>query len=248
MKPNEINLSPSFLSKVYEKGYDYAVGEKLGMFPREDTQAMSDGRLIHALIAEKLGGEKAKIAISPYDNYRTKEARTWRDSQPDDTFILTEEKLKTINEVAERAVNHPVIKPQLENVKVEQIIEKQVNGFNVKGIIDVEIIKPDSKDVIDWKFVSGMNFDGFTKKALYMNYDLQAATYKFLADATLVSFVTIESQPPYRIKVHECNESFLQSGADKFNTAFKILKQAKWRQPNFDIEEVGELMSWEHLG
>ena len=29
-----INLSPSFLSKLYDKGYDYAVGEKLGLIKR----------------------------------------------------------------------------------------------------------------------------------------------------------------------------------------------------------------------
>ena len=86
MKP--INLSPSFLSKLYNKGYDYAVGEKLGLI-KKDTKSMSDGRLIHSLIAERLGGEQTKIAITPFDSFRTKEAREWRDSQPDDTQFVS---------------------------------------------------------------------------------------------------------------------------------------------------------------
>ena len=54
-----INLSPSFLSKLYDKGYDYAVGEKLGLI-KKDTKSMSDGRLIHSLIAERLAGEPSR--------------------------------------------------------------------------------------------------------------------------------------------------------------------------------------------
>ena len=112
-----INLSPSFLSKLYDKGYDYAVGEKLGLI-KKDTKSMSDGRLIHSLIAERLGGEPARIAITPFDSFRTKEAREWRDSQPDDTPIVTEEKIEGLNKIVDRVVNHEQIKPFLEDCSV----------------------------------------------------------------------------------------------------------------------------------
>lgn len=247
MKPNEINLSPTFLSKVYEKGYDYAVGEKLGLFPRKDTTAMSDGRLFHELIAEKLGGEKAKTVSSPYDNYRTKEARDWRDNQPDDVFIVSEERLNNLNQIADRAINHPKIKPLLEfPCATELMIEKPVNGFNIKGVLDVVSVVGEKKNVIDWKFVSSLVFDSFPKKALYMNYDLQASVYDYLTEATHVYFGVIENEAPHRIKLFWCDQSFLESGADKFNKAVTIIKNAKWRQPSFDILEVGELMDWNH--
>lgn len=242
----KINLSPSFLIKVYEKGYDYAVGEKLGLFPKEDTSSMSDGRLLHALISQKLGGEKAKIAISPYDSFRTNESKQWRDSQPDDTFIVKQSKIDQLNKIVDRVVNHPNIKKLLVNCRTESIVEKEVNGHNVKGIIDVCTKDNESTTVIDWKFVSSIVFDSFNKKALSMNYDLQASVYDFLESATSVYFGVIENQAPYRIKLFYCDSTFLESGANKFNKAFKILDEAKCREPNFDIEEIGTLMSWEN--
>lgn len=242
-----INLSPSFLIKVYEKGYDYAVGEKLGLFPKKDTSSMSDGRLIHSLISERLGGEKAKIAISTYDSFRTKEAKEWRDKQPDDTIIVKEEKIEELNKIVDRVINHPRIKPFLEvPCATELIVEKETNGHNVKGVLDVVSSDNEATNIIDWKFVSSIVFDSFDKKALHMHYDLQAAVYDFLTDATNVYFGVIENETPHRIKLYHCDSTFLESGANKFNKAFKILDVAKGREPNFDINEIGELMSWEN--
>ena len=246
MKP--INLSPSFLTKVYDKGYDYAVGEKIGLFPKADTSAMSDGRLIHALISERLGGEKAKIAVQVYDSFRTKEARDWRDNQPDDTFIVKEEKLENLNKIVDRVVNHPRIKKYLElPCASELVVEKEVNGNNVKGVLDVVADDNESKTVIDWKFVSSQVFDSFDKKSLHMHYDLQAAVYDFLVEPTNVYFGLIESEAPHRIRLMHCDSSFLESGAIKFDKVFKIIKEANWREPTFDIDDVGELMSWENI-
>lgn len=245
MKP--LNLSPSFLIKIYEKGYDYAVGEKLGLFPKESTAAMGDGRLIHELLSERLGGEAAKFVVSPYDNFRTNEAKQWRDSIPDDTAIVNDEKIGHLNGIVDRVMNHPKIKPFLEvPCQTELIVEKKVNVHNIKGILDVVSSDNEATNVIDWKFVSSLVFDSFDKKALYQHYDLQAATYDFLTNATNIYFVAIENQAPYRIRLFHCDKSFLDSGADKFDKAFKIIEMEKWRQPNFDIDNVGELMSWEH--
>lgn len=236
-----INLSPSFLSKVYERGYDYAVAEKLGMIEK-DTKSMSDGRLMHEIIAEKLGGAKAKVVMQEFDNFRTKAAREWRDSQPDDVFIVTAEKLELFNSIADRVIAHPVVKELLGRgeVKVENIIEKEVGGYNVKGIIDA-LVLGDKKTSVDWKFVATQVFDDFARKAYYQHYDLQGATYDFLEEPAEQYFVTIENEAPHRIQVHKCSESFLIGGATKFMDALNIVKTAGWREPTFDIAEVNEL-------
>ena len=244
-KIESINLSPSFLSTLIKNGYDYAVAQKLDLIPRLPTQSMQNGKLLHALISEKLGVKTDDWVVSPYDSFRTKEARDWRDSQPDNVIIVKQETIEKFSKIAERVVNHPRVKPMLEGVKPEQVVEKKVNGFNVKGILDV-LTAYNGTTVIDWKFVSSKNFDNFTREALYSNYDLQAAVYDFLVSATHVYFVAIESEAPHRIKVFYCDPSFLESGADKFNKAFDILKQANWREPTFDIDEVTNLVAWGH--
>lgn len=241
----KINLSPSFLLRVYDKGYDYAVGEKLGLFPRVSTPAMANGRMIHALIAERLGGEKAEIAINPYDSYRTKAAKEWRDSQPDSVEITTAENLENMNKIVDRLVNHEKLKPLIEGeCHTEMSVSKDVNGNTVKGVLDLVSINGEAKSVIDWKFISSQVFDSFDKKALHNHYDLQAAIYDFLVEPTHVYFVAIENEVPNRIKLFYCDPSFLDSGAEKFDKTFKILQEANWREPRFNIEEVGTLMSW----
>ena len=240
MKP--INLSPSFLSKLYNKGYDYAVGEKLGLI-KKDTKSMSDGRLIHSLIAERLGGEQTKIAITPFDSFRTKEAREWRDSQPDDTQIVSEEKIDSLNKIVDRVINHEQIKPFLEDCEVEKTITKKVNQFTVKGIVDV-LSKHTGGTWIDWKFISSKNFDRFKKEALYSHYDLQASVYDFLTEVPHGYFVAIENEAPHRIKMFHCDITFLEDGANKFDKAFKILEKENWREVSFDIQEVDDLIGW----
>lgn len=250
-KINPINLSPSFLSTLLKSGYDLAVAQKIGGGELElpNTPAMNAGKAVHSFISEAYGGKQDEIAISPYDTFRTKEAREWRDSQPDNIIILKQEEADVYLKIAQRVKNHAGVKKILDGAKLspEKTITKKVNGYTVKGIIDIVAIKGDVVDVIDWKFVSSQVFDDFSKKALWNNYDLQASVYDFLETATHVYFVVIENEAPYRIKVWNCDLSFLESGADKFNKALKIIKEENWRQVNFDIEEQGELLSWEHI-
>lgn len=246
----KINISPSFLIKVYEKGYDYAVAEKLGLINKPNTSSMDDGKLLHAMLSEALGGDKAKIAISPFDSFRTKEAKEWRDNQSDDTAIITIQRKELLDRIVKRVLDHKNIKPFYNNVTslaiTEKVCEKVVNGHNIKGILDLIAVEPESKSVIDWKFVSSQVFDAFDKKALYQHYDLQAAVYDYLEEPTNIYFCAIENEVPYRIKLFHCDPSFLESGAEKFDKTFKILETEKWREPTFDIDEVGELISWNH--
>jgi len=243
-KITPINLSPSFLARMYEQGYDYAVGEKLGLI-KKDSQAMSDGRLIHELLAERLGGEPVKFAVNPYDSFRTKLAREWRDAIPDDTAIVSQEKIEEMSKVVDRVLDHPVIKEYFKGeITPEVTIEKKVEGYNIKGILDVVVKGEITTAVYDWKFINSRSFDKFTREAIYSNYDLQASVYDYLSEANNVYFVAIESEVPHRIKVYHCDPSFLEHGADKFNKVLKIIKEANWRAPNFDIPEVGELTDW----
>lgn len=241
----QINLSPSFLSKVLSKGYDYAVAEKLGMIAK-DNDAMSAGKALHSFLSGSFGGVIEDIAISPYSSFRTKEAREWRDSQPDRTIIIKEDEAELYKTIVDRVKNHPEVKKLLEGAKIEpeKRVEKKVNGYTVKGFLDLVATKGEAKDILDWKFVSSQVFDDFGRKALWQHYDLQASVYDFLTNATHIFFVVIENEAPHRIMVWHCDSSVLESGADKFDKALKILNKEKWREPTFDILGVYDLKAW----
>ncbi len=243
-----INLSPTFLSKVYSKGYNYAVGEKLGMFESPDNKGMDDGRLMHKIIASHITGtELEDIAISPYDNYRTKEAQEWRDSQPDNVSIVSQESLDSLQAIVDRLLVHPqMLSFPTDEIVAEVTRENKIKEHNVKGIIDFIARDEEQKIVVDWKFVSTTVFDGFEHKSRIMNYDLQAAMYDYLEQPTHVYFGVIENGAPYRIKFYWCDQSFLDSGAEKFNKAFKEFDGEHGRVPDFNIRDVGTLMGWQN--
>lgn len=243
-KIEPINLSPSFLSSILKYGYDYAVGEKLGLI-QKDTESMSDGRLMHALIAERFGHEPAKVVVSPFKDFRTNAAKAWRDSQPDDVTIMKDSELNKFNDIADRVINHPEIKKLLKgNIEVEKKCENKVSEFNVKGILDLIATDGEYKIVIDWKYCSSKVFDDFAKKALYSNYDLQATVYDFLEKPTQIYFAAIENEAPHRIRLWHCDLSVYEQGAAKFDKALKIIKENDWRQPTFDIVGVDEIKAW----
>lgn len=244
-KIDPINISPSFLSKILSKGYDYAVAEKLGMI-KKDTASMNAGKALHSFISGAFGGKQDEIAISPYENYRTKEAREWRDNTPDNVIIVSQTEADLYQKLAERVKFHPEVMMILDdvNIETEKTVERNVNGFNVKGVLDIVATKDQVVDVIDWKFVGPQVFDDFARKSLWQNYDLQASTYDFLTNATHIYFVTIENESPYRIKVWHCSPDMLESGADKFDRALKIIKEQDWREPTFDIMGVEDIKAW----
>lgn len=244
-KIDPINLSPSFLGKVLSKGYDYATAEKLGLIKKE-TKSMSDGKVMHSFLSAAFGGKQEDIAISPYENYRTKEARNWRDSQPDNTLIISQAQADLFAELTERVKNHPEVKKILDgaSIETELLAERKIKEWNVKGILDLFAQKDGMSIVIDHKYVNSKTFDDFERKSRYDNYDLQASVYDFLKNATHIYFVVIESEAPHRIKVCYASPSYLESGGVKFDKALNIIKAEGWRSPSFDLQGVEELKDW----
>lgn len=239
-----INLSPSFLSKVLKSGYDLSVGEKLGLVEKE-TASMSEGKIMHSYLSGVYGGKVEKVAISPFSDFRTKEARAWRDQQPDDTFIIKEEQAEKFQKIAERVKAHPEMVKLIGDSKVEteKRVVKKVGDYTLKGFVD---LITDTNIVFDFKYLNTKNFDNFHKFALWEHYDMQAAIYDTIVGSTNVYFVVIESEAPHRIKVWQVSLSAFESGGDKFNRAMMIIKQENWRSPTFDIQGVSELQDWSY--
>ena len=244
-----INLSPSFLGRVLSKGYDYAVAEKLELFSKKDTSAMSEGKALHAYIAKSLGGVNSELVLCPYSDFRKKEAREWRDLQDKDAVIVMPDKVAVYEDIVQRLLQIDLIRDKYKTAKYEDVIVQKYGDLNVKGVLDFYARKS-SKDeddktiVIDWKYVSSQSFDDFGKKATYMHYDLQAYIYRQLVGADDVYFCTIENEAPYRIKLWSTDMLFLQNGEYKFDNVLKIIQGSRWRYPSFNIPEVGTLTSY----
>jgi len=111
--------------------------------PSEPSPAMALGTLTHALIL----GQEPSAVVSPYPDFRTKEAREWRDSQVLD--VVTADVWAAAEAMAEAVHAHPVAAGLLGQMgEPEVVVTGEHRGAALKGRIDY---LPASGPVIDIK-------------------------------------------------------------------------------------------------
>lgn len=242
--------SYSQMKVILDSGIDYAVAQKQGLFKPTFGKAVDLGQLVHYKI---LGGSKEIFAFSPYDNFRTKEAQTWRDQQlANDLYIITKEQSDEADKIVENILNHPHHKKYIGNPKAlyEQELFATVNGVKLRGKADVILHDKESAQVIDLKTTA--QFDKFFKNALWSHYDLQSSTYGLVAasslkiDKSLVQpvFCVAETVEPYRVQYMTAGFEFIESGDNKLHKCLEAIKEFGDRKPTFLLEEIKELGDW----
>ena len=70
--------SYSQMKLIIDSGIDYAVAAKRGMLPGPCSKAIDLGELAHMFV---LGGDAEIFVVTPYSDFRTKEARDWKAEQ-----------------------------------------------------------------------------------------------------------------------------------------------------------------------
>ena len=244
--------SYSQMKVILDSGIDYAVAKKNKLLPAAESKAIDIGSLVHQFV---LGGDD-KYAVSPYDNYRTKEAQEWKKEQlAAGKIVLTEAEEAMIGEIAENIKNHPYSKEYLFGKGVQHEVEMDATlaGVPVRGKADALKISKgrDFVTVVDLKTTA--QFDAFKYRVFRNHYDLQCATYSVIAAATqginlqsdmdFVKYVfcVAETVPPYRVQYMCVNQEFVNHGIDKLNACLTAIKDFGDKQPNFLIEDWVEL-------
>lgn len=238
--------SYSSLKVILDSGIDYAVGLKNGTFQKNIGSAADLGQYIHYLV---LGGENDFI-VSPYRDYRTAEARNWKNEQIDSGMtIINIDDYNIAKLIAKNIKNHPNCKNLVvgESIKHEvELLAKTTDGISLKGKADAIHYKKNGKpdQLCDIKTTS--QFDQFFKKAQYNHYDLQAAIYTMISGISESEywFVVAETVEPYRVQVMHATQEFVESGERKLRKCIdEVIKFNKRsdKTPNFLIEEIKEL-------
>lgn len=152
--------------------------------------AFAFGKALHALVLEGEEAFKNLVVESPFDNFRTKDAQSWRDEQlAAGKAILTEDEIQSNYQMAALMLNHPELKGiQSGLTEVGIIWEKEGITFRAK----FDSLLPSFS--IDLKTYTGNNTQGRNPKdtalrAIAMrNYDVQRAHYQE-AREVLIDFV-----------------------------------------------------------
>lgn len=242
--------SYSDMKVICDSGIDYAVARKRGMIPQPSSKSIDLGQLAHMFV---LGGDPDAFIVSPYTDFRTKEARNWRDEALEACkTIVTKEQYNNISSIVDNIEAHPMSQKLLKTKEAMHEVEMyaKVNSVKLRGKADA-IVKTDTGLVIaDVKTTA--QFDEWKYKTMRRHYDLQAAVYSLLAAKaqgvelamTNFYFCVAETLPPYRVQYHIAGLPFLESGERKLADCLEKIKAFGKREPNFIVEEVNELGDW----
>lgn len=242
--------SYSQMKLIPDSGIDYAVAAKRGMLPKPASKSIDLGQLAHMFI---LGGDPDAFIVSPYTDFRTKEARNWRDEALDACkTIVTKEQYETIGAIVDNIELHPRSKELLKGKNVQHEVEMyaKLNGIDLRGKADAILQDGDNLIITDIKTTA--QFDEWKYKAMRRHYDLQAAVYSMIAGESLkvdrnkvqFYFCVVETVFPYRVQYHYASLPFLESGERKLAKCLEEIKKFGDKEPNFLIEEVNELGDW----
>jgi hypothetical protein len=242
VKPNYHNRpewSYSQMKEILAHGIDYAVAKKQGLIEQKLGRAVDIGTLTHQYL---LGGED-EFVVKKFADYRTKEAREWRDAQTKP--IISEEEFEVICRVAEQVKAHPHSKELLlgKGFKYEVELYATVDGIEIRGKADAVKLNEEGKPKIITDLKTTALFDDFKKKSHWDHYDLQAAVYTLLSSTETIQyyFCVAETVEPYRVQYMHAEMGFLENGEGKLQTCLAKIKDFGDREPNFLLEEIVEL-------
>lgn len=244
---NRPEWSYSQMKLILDSGIDYAIAGRQGLIPGPDSPAIDLGQLAHQLV---LGGSD-DFTVSPYADYRTKEARAWREAQTSaGKMVLSLGQFNVAATIAQNIKNHPYAETYLtgEHVKHEvELYAKTADGVALRGKADAIAYHDDGKTpktITDIKTTA--QFDKFFRSASSRHYDLQAAVYTLIAKTEYVNyfFCVAETVAPFRVQFMHASTEFLEAGERKLRRCINEIVEFGNKEPNFLLSEIRELGDW----
>lgn len=221
---------------IFRKGVDYAAAVKLGIVEKSYGKAVDIGKFVHAVL---LGGEQ-DFVVSPYNDFRTKEAREWKAQQT--KTILNEAEFETIVKIVDRIKSHKLAFELLcgKDVENEVKLTGKINGKDWIGYADALKVGEGKTFEYAADLKTTAQFDDFKRQASRNDLDLQDVVYKLLADIGDKPFYWIiaETIPPFRVGVAMASQEFEESGYRKLQTICERIQEFDARPGQNDLEKL----------
>jgi hypothetical protein len=213
-------------------------------FPPEESKALDLGRAAHALV---LGEPEfaAHFIISPYDDFRSKDAREWRDAQT--LVILKSPDFETVRAMADAQRASPVVMQAFEKgePEVSLIWKDAETGIWLKSRPDWLPHDPQSRFLVDYKTAVTIEPRRLSADAFKFGYHVQAALQLDAVQIVLgikrplgIAHVVQEKEPPYLADLRMFGPEQLDYGRLIYRKALRrfadCLSSGKW--PGYTTE------------
>lgn len=193
------------------------------LVPHIEAEAKKPPTLAQALglVTEaKLFGIAFEYAVSPFDWFRTNEAKDWRAKQQANhvTVITQDADEKSTAMVAALRAN-PTIAQLVSKGRASMAIWQPdtATGIIKRALYD---FVPDTQFILDLKTCSDASEHGFARQAASLGYDIQDAYYTDMFDAEFSErrrfvFICVESEAPFLTATWSIPEANRQIAREK---------------------------------
>lgn len=207
-------------------------------FERKDTKALDIGKAAHAAV---LGEPQfnAHFIVSPYDDFRTKEAREWRDAQT--LTVLKAEEFEIVCAMAKAQRASPAVMQAFERgePEVSLIWLDKETGVHLKSRPDWLPPDPTQHFIADYKSCLTIEPRKLSSDAFKFSYPVQAALQMDALTAVLgiknplgICHVVQEKSEPYLADVRMFAPEHLDYGRLIYRRALRTfadcLNSGKW--------------------
>ena len=196
------------------------------------TAAMHWGSLVDTL-ATTPTLEGSEIILSPFPDFRTKEAREWKESQLALGMTIVDAETLAEGRKAARMLTHhcKAVAEIFAKSKTQVIVGGKIAGVPVKGLVD---LAPEGEDFLaDLKTTSNFTLDGFGKDLAGRGYHVQAGLYLALWNSMFpqdqrkrFKLIWQDSSAPYEACVTEISDADIEAGWYWATTQIEKLAQA----------------------
>jgi hypothetical protein len=225
-----------------------------------ETQAMREGRILHSWVLEP---EKflTECIIAPYKDFRTNEAKEWRDaileSKPE-AMIVTEEKHTEFKAIVEAVWSDEFVASTLSTARKEMhgyATHKSTQLYSRPDFITAEGL------IGDLKFVRSASPRDFQNAQFFDGYYIQAAFYNMVdriinndQKAEDFIYIAVEKTYPHIVQVYTLGTIYEAMGQKKIDHAIDLItyfrstdmemKNKKlWPGYSFEVKELNPTYS-----
>lgn len=193
--------------------------------PKVETAALRFGQLAHRHVLEGINLDEL---VSPYDSFRTKEAKQWRVDHPD---YITQAQAVQLAGMKTALLGSPFIEQLLSDGHSEVSWFWEDTGYTKDGAPIPCKARPDwlpnleldgHPVIVDYKTTVDATVRGFTGAVVRFGYDQQAAWYLngyrtvsgVDADPVFI-FIAQEKEPPYLCAAYRLDTALIRHGEVK---------------------------------
>ena len=196
---------------------------------KETTAAMRTGSLVDCLLLEPDKFE-TRYALSPYADFRKKEAQEWRSEMAKGGVeVITEDQMATAQDMVDACKNHYDAGALLYGAKTQLAFRHATkHGFDAKGLIDAVPLAEDT--LVDLKTCRASaleNKRSLQREIFEWGYHIQAGAYldgfniAGGEERTRFKFVFVSSAPPHTVAVIELPLAAILLGAEQYRAAMQ---------------------------